>query len=175
MTKPLHLLALLLVASLATGCDGTDDRTAATPAGSAGADTLVSPPALPPGQTPGEAAERGLEGVGSTIVLEPVGGSGFAGDVTLLDRGGQVGMLVILTGTPGNTSHPGHIHRGSCASIGSVVEPLEPITTDATGSGSMTTDLAISRDALLDGGHVVVYHAAGGAPAACAGMPAVSR
>jgi hypothetical protein len=80
-------------------------------------------------------------------------------------------VMVRLTGTPGNTSHNGHIHSGRCDSIGGVVQPLQPITTDAAGTGTMTTTVDLPPMAVMDGQHVIVYHTVAGPPGACAEIP----
>jgi hypothetical protein len=79
--------------------------------------------------------------------------------------------MVRLTGTPGNTTHNGHIHSGRCDSVGGVVQPLQPISTDAAGTGTMTTTVDLAPMTVMDGQHVIVYHSVPGPPAACAEIP----
>jgi hypothetical protein len=115
--------------------------------------------------------DHGPAGMGQTAQLEPVNDSGIAGEATVTDRGTESEIMVRLTGAPANSTHPGHIHQGTCAAIGTVVQPLQPITTDATGTGTMTTSVAIAAITLGDGQHIIVYHGEGGAPATCAQIP----
>jgi hypothetical protein len=67
---------------------------------------------------------------------------------------------------------PGHIHSGSCDNIGAVVLPLQEISTDEGGTGTMTTTVAVAPMTAMNGEHIVVYHGEGGTPAACAAIPA---
>jgi len=153
--------ALPLLITLAA-C-GDDRGRVDLPAG----ETAVAP-ATDPGPAPMPATAPGM---GATIPLQPVGGSAFGGEVMIEDRGNQSEVMVRLTGTPGNTTHNGHIHSGRCDGIGGVVMPLQPITTDANGTGSMTTTVELAPMAVMDGRHIVVYHDAAGGPAACAEIP----
>jgi hypothetical protein len=107
-------------------------------------------------------------GMGQTAQFQPVNDSGIAGEATVTDRGAESEVMVRLTGASPNGTHPGHIHSGTCAAIGSVVQPLQEIATDATGTGTMTTTVAIAPMTLSNGQHIIVYHGEGGAPATCA-------
>lgn len=124
-----------------------------------------------PAMGPGSAVGVNEVGSGQTATMVPVQNSGVGGDATITDRGEQTEILVRLTGTPANGSHPGHVHTGTCAAIGSVVQALQPITTDATGTGTMTTTITIPAMTIMNGQHVVVYHGDGGTPVACADIP----
>ena len=121
---------------------------------------------------PGEAVGAGVApeevGAGQTVTFEAVDGSGVAGEATITDRGDRTEVMVRLTGTEAGGSHNGHIHGGTCEAIGGVVQALEPIETDGTGTGTMTTTVEIPLSELTDGQHVVVYHAGDGAPMSCA-------
>lgn len=110
-------------------------------------------------------------GMGQTVQLQPLNDSGITGEATVTDRGTQTEVLVRLTGAPANSEHPGHIHSGTCSSVGGVVQPLEPITTDAAGTGSATATVDMAPATIMDGQHIVVYHS-GGPPATCAEVPA---
>jgi hypothetical protein len=106
-----------------------------------------------------------------TAVVEEVGGSGVSGAVTVTDRGDQTEFSVQVTGAPASATLPGHVHSGTCANIGGVVQPLESITTDAAGTGTATATAAIAPMTVMDGQHVVVYHDEAGSPIACAEVP----
>ncbi|HZD05997.1 MAG TPA: hypothetical protein VE173_13885, partial [Longimicrobiales bacterium] len=74
-------------------------------------------------------------------------------------------------------AHMGHIHEGTCASPGSAMAPLEEVTVDsAGGSAEMTTEVRISADSIMDGHHLIAYHASGapdhGPVVACGEIPA---
>ncbi|MEX2584612.1 MAG: hypothetical protein WD766_15190 [Gemmatimonadota bacterium] len=106
-----------------------------------------------------------------TASFEPVGDSGISGEATVTDRGQQTEIMVRLTGAEAG-EHPGHIHSGTCASIGGVVQPLESITADATGTGTMTTTVELPAMTVMNGEHVIAYHPVGGGPpATCAQIP----
>lgn len=131
-----------------------------------GADTASMDPAAQPG--PGLDQSPAMF---ETAAIQDVQGGGLGGEVTIADRGGQAEVIVRLTGGTPDGSHPGHIHSGRCSSIGGVVQALEPISTDATGAGTMTATVDIPPMTVLNGQHIVVYHGAGGAPIACADIP----
>jgi hypothetical protein len=137
--------------------------------------SLVEDPqeVLPPAQEPGLNTPPGTQaGTGETSAFQALQNSGVTGEATITDRGQQTQVMVRLTGTEGGGEHPGHIHTGTCDNIGGVVQPLQPVTTDSTGTGSMTADVEIAPMAAMDGQHVVVYHAAGGGPPiTCAAIP----
>ncbi len=161
--------ALLLLTGAA--CGGAEDDTFE---GSM-ADTTVVEPGLEPGQAPGAAVGPEQVGSGQTIAFEPLQDSGVAGEATITDRGGQTEVMVRLTGAVAGGSHNGHIHSGSCDAIGGVVQALEPIEPDGTGTGTMTTTVEMPVSQLSDGQHVVVYHAEGGAPMTCAPLSGENR
>jgi hypothetical protein len=160
------ILGLPLVALLA-GCgdDARDQDLVFTDTETTTPATETPPTAAPaPGAPAGEMAQ--------SAELRELQGSGVGGDVTVRDRGTQTEVMVRLTGTPANSTHPGHIHSGTCDAIGGVVQALEPINTDATGTGTMTATVDVQPMTMMDGQHVVVYHGAGGTPVACAQVPA---
>lgn len=144
------------------GCGGGDDAEIDLAAG----DSVAAPPAAEPA---GGMMDQPA-GMGMTAQMQPLNDSGIAGEVTVTDRAGQSEIMVRLTGGTPNGSHPGHVHTGTCDAVGGVVEPLQEITTDATGTGTMTTTVSIPPATLMDGQHIVVYHS-GGPPATCAPIP----
>lgn len=109
---------------------------------------------------------------GMVAQMNPIEGSGVGGEITITDRANQTEVMVRLTGTAPSGSHPGHIHSGTCENIGGVVQALEPIIADNTGTGTMTTTVNIPPMTLMSGNHVVVYHGDGGSPITCAAIPA---
>ena len=110
--------------------------------------------------------------MGQTMQFQPVNASGMAGEATITERGVESEVMVRLTGASADGTHPGHVHSGTCEAIGSVVQPLQELTTDTTGTGTMTATVAIPTATLSDGQHIIVYHETGGAPATCAPIPA---
>lgn len=160
-----RLLALALLIGLAGCADDDPDMVVIEAEGDGMAMEPAPMPAAGMDQPPG--------GLGETLQLQPLRDSGVRGEVTIADRGQQTEIMVRLTGASANGQHPGHIHSGSCDAPGGVVQALEPISTDATGTGTMTTNVELAPQMVMDGQHIVVYHGTGGAPATCAGIPAL--
>jgi hypothetical protein len=79
--------------------------------------------------------------------------SGTASFQTLSDNTTRVS--VTLTGLEPNSKHAGHIHEGACAAQGRVVVPLDDISADATGNGSMTKTVETAK---IPAGGYVQYH-----------------
>jgi hypothetical protein len=123
-------------------------------------DTATAPMAAPP-------MEAGMGAMATTVTLAAVGESGVTGEATLTPSGDQTEVMVRLMGLEPNSTHPGHIHQGTCAAPGAVVAPLQDITADATGAGTMTTTVPVAADSVTAGQHIVAYHGDGGAPVVC--------
>jgi Cu/Zn superoxide dismutase len=109
--------------------------------------------------------------VGPTVLaIAPVGGSGASGQASLTPAGSGTDVKVDLAGMKAGP-HAGHIHKGTCAAPGDVVQPLPEIVVAADGKGTASVVLAIPMDSLTDGQHVVAYHEKGGTdhgpPVAC--------
>ncbi len=153
--------ALVLLA-LVTACGGDDRSGTAFAEPDTLGDLDVAPAAgmdSPPG------------GIGGTSPMTDLQNAGLGGEVMVADRGGETQVVVSLTGAQAGAVHDGHVHTGSCASIGGVVEALDAIEADSAGIGRMTTPVTIRPEVLTDGQHVVVYHDAGGRPLACGEIP----
>lgn len=140
-------------------------------AGCGGDSADVSQEAVVVDPAPEGMAAESTAPMGQTAQLQPVNDSGITGEATVTDRGSESEIMVRLTGAPANSTHPGHVHAGTCEAIGSVVQPLQEIATDATGTGTMTASVAIPTMTLSDGQHIIVYHETGGSPATCATIP----
>lgn len=162
-------ISRLMFAVLALGLAGCDaDEEDATVATLPANDTV----AMAPEHIPAAGMDTPPGGIAETLQLEELQGSGVGGEVTVADRGEQTEVMVRLTSAPANSSHPGHIHSGTCNALGGVVQPLDPIQTDGTGTGSMTTNVEVAPMTIMDGQHIVVYHGTGGRPITCASIPA---
>lgn len=148
------------------GCEAEDEN--ATVATLPAEDSV----AMDPEHIPAAGMDVPPGGIGETLQLQELEGSGVGGEVTVADRGEQTEVMVRLTSAPANSSHPGHIHSGTCEALGGAVQPLDPIATDGTGTGSMTTNVDLSAMTIMDGQHIIVYHGTGGRPIACANIPA---
>lgn len=130
--------------------------------------------AMEPAPMPEAGMDQPPGGMGQTAQLAALGDSGVEGEITIADRGDQTEVMVRLTGAPADSEHMGHIHSGTCDALGGVVQPLEAIETDATGTGTMTTDVELAPAEVMNGQHVVVYHGTGGRPITCGAIPAMT-
>lgn len=109
-----------------------------------------------------------------TATFEPLNDSGISGQVIASAEGSQTRVQVLIAGAQPNATLQGHIHRGTCDAPGEVVAPLEAVETNDEGSGESTSTVSADPLAVFDGGHIVVYHEAGGepgAPVTCAALP----
>ncbi|HEY7769802.1 MAG TPA: hypothetical protein VIB55_16650, partial [Longimicrobium sp.] len=110
-----------------------------------------------------------------SIQLAAVGNSGVSGTAQLMEHGATQTMVTVnLTGT-GSGSHPGHIHSGTCDNLGAVVAPLQTVER-ANGNGTSTSTVEVPIATVMNGQHVVNFHAGAGAnpmaPVACGAIPA---
>lgn len=172
----------LLAVPLALAACGMNDTEAEEddPTDGAAADsvattgTVTAPPAAIVTTPPADSAMAGASTAGTGVTLNPVGGSGVSGDMSATASGGGVTVMVSLRGAKGAGTHQGHVHTGTCDALGGVVAPLQPVTTDAGGSGSSTSTVSVPVATLMNGQHVVSYHEAGGNPGksvACGAIP----
>ena len=79
-----------------------------------------------------------------TVKLAAQNGSGENGTATLTQAGGDVQVVIALSGAPA-TAQPAHIHTGTCSSLGGVAYPL----TSVTGGKSTTTVKGVTIAQLL--------------------------
>jgi hypothetical protein len=132
---------------------------------------IDTPPATAPA-TPADTPPASMAAMSADFA--PVDNSGASGTIRVSESGSGTQIVAMLNGA-GEGVHQGHIHAGTCAQPGSPVTPLEPVTTDATGSGQATSTVDIPASTVMNGQHIVMYHAAGGSPGAaiaCAAIPA---
>ena len=145
------------------GDDMTMDTTSVLPPADAGVATTPMP------------GDTTMGAQGTTVAMNAVGGSGVSGQAQIMDHGqGQTMVMVNLTGQ-GSSTHSGHIHQGTCDSPGEVVVPLEDVTL-ANGTGSSTSTVNVPMADVMNGQHIVAYHASSGAspgaPVVCGAIPA---
>jgi hypothetical protein len=168
----LWVLAALPLALAACGggddaAEGTTDDAAVITTDSAATSTVPMP---------GDTAMSGTHSMGSAVTLNAVGTSGVTGEAQFMDQGPQTMVTVNLT-AQGSSTHSGHIHTGTCASPGAVVVPLNDITL-ANGSGTSSTSIPVPMATVMNGQHIVAYHASSGdnpgAPVVCGEIPAHS-
>lgn len=86
--------------------------------------------------------------------LDEQNGSGVSGQATLIQQGTELRVEITLEGSPFG-SHPAHIHVGTCANIGAVAFPLDPVV-----NGTSVTRLTDAFLAELQGDdHAINLHA----------------
>jgi hypothetical protein len=167
-------LWLVLAGSLAlAGCPGDRERDTAVVG-----DTLPLP-AAEPGAAPGPPPVAGTDTLQTYLVrLETGDQRQITGTAGFERDPGGVGTRVIvrIQDEAGGGTYQGHIHRGNrCDAPGSVVTPLEPVTT-AGGTGQSVTTVDLPMETIFDANHLVVYHEPGGSPGApllCGSVPAL--
>ena len=71
-------------------------------------------------------------------------------------------VKITLSGLAPNSTHPSHIHTGSCAHQGAVLHPLQNIVADATGSATATTTISnVTAGIPASGWYVNVHNGPG--------------
>lgn len=164
MKFPHKLVALAAAAALplaVAACDTTPEDEFPP------ADEMATPEAPVPAPEPAQPMEY-------TATLEPLSESGISGQVIASAEGSQTRVQVLIAGGQPNATLQGHIHMGTCDAPGEVVAPLEAVETNDEGSGESTSTVSVDPATVFDGGHIVVYHEAGGepgAPVTCAPLP----
>ncbi|HKJ91760.1 MAG TPA: CHRD domain-containing protein [Longimicrobiales bacterium] len=162
----MSFLEAAVSAGLAIGlvaCGGGGNQAAMQNAGGA-----AEPAAQP--SAPSAMASGG--GAGKQVRLIPKNESGVNGAVTLTPQGDSLVVAVNVNGLPdGAGAYPSHIHQGTCASPGQVVQPLNDVQADSAGDGHASTTVAMS--VLKQGqSHLVMVHRKDGSLASCADLPA---
>lgn len=174
-TRMWWMVLLLLLPT--TGCVGEaedPDVPAAEPP------SAEVPPGVPGAEGPGPEAARpdGQQTAAGEIdgVLRPVGGSSLQGQWKMTPVVNDTRVAVLLTSND-QTTHPGHIHSGTCDQIGEVVAPLQPVTTQLGPESSewTTSTVNIPMFTMLRGDYVMVFRTASGVPAACGRIPYEAR
>jgi ABC-type glycerol-3-phosphate transport system substrate-binding protein len=154
-------LCLLACVPLALGACGASDAAKET----GEADSTSAPPTdttatvvpLPPDSAPHDTMR---------VALAAVNASGITGDAVVSGSGSGAQVVLTLRGAKAAGTHQAHVHSGTCAQPGPPVAPLQPVTVDASGTGSSTSTIDVGMAALMDGGHIVSAHEAGGNPGA---------
>jgi len=73
-------------------------------------------------------------------------------------------VKISLIGLAPNSTHPAHIHSGSCAKQGPVVYPLQNVVADAHGVGTSTTTIKSVTTVSANGWYVNVHNGPGLSP-----------
>ncbi|HEX6370312.1 MAG TPA: hypothetical protein VF006_15435 [Longimicrobium sp.] len=165
---PLAALPFALVA-----CGGGDEA-AEGDTGSAEVitDTTTSTTTTTP--MPADTGTAGAHSMGSAVTMNAVGTSGVTGQAQFMTQG-EGTMVMVNLAAQGNSTHSGHIHTGTCDAPGAVVVPLQDVTL-ANGAGSSSTTIEVPLATVMNGQHIVAYHAGSGAdagaPVVCGQIPA---
>jgi hypothetical protein len=175
--KTTRLWVLTALPFALAACGGGDDEAAevgtdTTAAAGTMADTTMATSNTP---MPGDTGMAGAQAMGSAVTMNAVGTSGVTGQAQFMEHGtGQTMVTVNLT-AQGNTTHSGHIHTGTCDAPGAVVVPLQDVTL-ANGTGSSSSTIEVPLATVMNGQHIVAYHAgageSAGAPVVCGQIPA---
>jgi hypothetical protein len=173
--KTTRLWALAALPFALTACGGGDDEAAEATTDTTTAAMSMDSAAPGTMPMPSDTGMSGAQAMGGAVTMNAVGGSGVTGQAQFMDHGqGQTMVTVTLT-AQGNTTHSGHIHKGTCDSPGEVVAPLQDITL-ANGTGTSSSTVPAPLATVMNGEHIVAYHqgqgANAGAPVVCGQIPA---
>lgn len=125
-TGPLLVVPVIV----ATACGGGNNASQETAQAAATQEQATQPAA---------AAET------ESLQMEPKNDSGITGSATLTRDGDEITVSVSMPGLTSGKTYPLHIHSGTCAAEGPVVEPLEDITVTAEGTGLSTTTFPVEK------------------------------
>jgi hypothetical protein len=174
--KPTRLWVLAALPLVLAACGGDDDDAegvgaadsigTAVPSADSGATTVAPVP------TDTSMAAQPMAG---SVTMNAVGTSGVTGQASFMEHGAGQTMVTVNLRAQGNTTHSGHIHQGTCDSPGQVVQPLQDVTL-ANGTGSSTSTVSVPLATVMNGQHIVAYHASSGEnpgpPVVCGQIPA---
>lgn len=170
-TRLWYLAALpLALAACGGGDEGTEEGAGDATVATADSATMAAPPpAAAPAPMAGDSMGAQMAG-GSTVPMMALNNSGVTGQAQIAEHAaGETMITVTLTG-PGSGTHPGHIHSGTCENLGAVVVPLQSVTL-ANGTGTSTSTAKVPLATVMNGQHVVNFHAGSGenpmAPVVC--------
>lgn len=151
----------------AGGGEGEMDSTAVAPAPAASGGAAA--PAPMDSTMPGQSTAA------NSVQMMALNNSGVTGQTQVMAHGEGETMLTVTLQGQGSGTHPGHIHQGTCDNLGEVVVPLESVTL-ANGTGTSTSMVKVPPATVMNGQHVVNFHAGSGenamAPVACGPIPA---
>lgn len=89
-----------------------------------------------------------------TVTLSERNDSGISGTAELTQVGGDLEVVISVSGVEEGSDHPVHIHSGSCDDLGGIVHPLSNIV-----DGESTTMLSgVTLASVADGEHAVNAH-----------------
>jgi CHRD domain len=88
-------------------------------------------------------------------------GESAKGTAQLTLSGGTLTVKLTMSGLAPNTTHPAHIHSGSCAKTGPVIYPLRNVVADALGNARVTTTIKNVSSIPSSGWDINVHHGPG--------------
>lgn len=145
--RRISLFAVLavVVTLLVTACGGS---TTSTPAS--------TPTSNSPATTPTSSATT------ATVTLKhvPNGTADLSWDPT----SHMLTVKIALVGLAPSSTHPSHIHAGSCSNQGNVIYPLQNIVADAHGVGTATSMVSVPKGIAASGWYVNVHNGPGLSP-----------
>jgi hypothetical protein len=169
-----RLWALTALPFALAACGGGDDEAVEGGADTTAMGTMTDTTTAPMSTMP---ADTGMSAQGGGVTMNAVGSSGVTGQAQFMDQGGTATMVMVNLTAQGNSTHSGHIHTGTCDAPGDVVVPLEDVTL-ANGTGSSSSTIQVPLATVMNGQHIVAYHAgqgeSAGAPVVCGAIPAMA-
>jgi hypothetical protein len=141
--RRLSALCVLLIAGAVLGaCSSNKAAAPASPTGTGTA--LPTPSASPPSVVTATA----------TLAHVPTGTVTMQWSATTR----ELTVTVTMTGLGPNSTHPAHIHSGTCANTGGVLYPLNPVVADASGDATATTTVSPVANGIPATGWAVNVH-----------------
>ena len=134
----------VVVALLVTACGGSTSTPVATPTSS------------PPATTPTSSASTAT----ATLKHVPNGTADLSWDAS----SHMLTVKIALLGLAPSSTHPSHIHTGSCSNQGNVIYPLQNIVADAHGVATATTMVSVPKGIPATGWYVNVHNGPGLSP-----------
>jgi hypothetical protein len=149
VNRKINLLAVLSVAAalILAGCGGSTSAPASTPT-SAAASTPTTAGAST--STTAHATLKHMPNGMATVSFDPASQS--------------LTVKISLIGLAPNSTHPAHIHSGSCANQGAVVYPLQNVIADAHGVGASTTVIQKVTNVPASGWYINIHNGPGLSP-----------
>ncbi|HZS76133.1 MAG TPA: CHRD domain-containing protein [Ktedonobacteraceae bacterium] len=145
-TRRLFVLLTVIVALLVAACGGTSTPSTTPTATSAA------------GTTP--TTSKTTTTATATLKHVPTGSADLSWDPVSQ----MLTVKISLVGLAPNSTHPAHIHAGSCKNQGAVVYPLQNVVADAHGVGTSTTKVSLSKGIPANGWYLNVHNGPGLSP-----------
>jgi len=150
--------AVLPLATMLAACPGGGDKSgddADTTAVAADTPAPVVPPPPAPDTTGADSAVR------RTLLGDGEGDPDIAGEAVLSRVGTGTRVVVTLHGAPAGT-YRGDVRAGVCRTPGAKAATLQPVTVDAGGTGSSTSQIDMDMASLGD--HIIILFTEGDSP-----------